>query len=148
MAPKNSIAIDEAQIRKLMDDWAKALRAKDINGVMSHYAPDILSFDAVSKLQFKGAEAYKKHWEACLSMCPGSMVFEIQDLDITAGDDMAFCHCLNRCGGTGEDGQEKISWMRMTACYRKINGKWMVVHEHFSVPFDMESGKALLDLEP
>jgi ketosteroid isomerase-like protein len=105
---------------------------------MSHYAPDIVSFDAVSQLQLTGADAYKKHWEACRSMCPGSMVFEIQDLNITAGDDVAFCHCLNQCGGTGEDGEEKASWMRMTACYRKINGKWMVAHEHFSAPFDME----------
>jgi hypothetical protein len=31
---------------------------------------------------------------------------------------------------------------------RKIDGQWKVVHEHVSVPFDMETGKAMLDLKP
>ena len=115
---------------------------------MSHYAPDILSFDAISQLQFKGADAYRKHWQACLAMCPGATIFEIHDLSIAAGDGMAFGHCLLRCGATGEDGEAKAGWMRVTVCYRKTNGRWMVVHEHFSAPFDVESGKALLDLEP
>ena len=75
------------------------------------------------------------------------MIFEIHDLDITARDDVAFCHYLSRCGGTGPDGKEQIGWMRATACFRKTNGKWMIVHEHFSAPFDPQSGKALLDLE-
>ena len=139
---------NQAQIPALIDDWAKAARAKDIDGVMSHYAPDIVAFDAIAALQFKGAEAYRKHWEACLAMCPGPMIFEIHDLDITARDDVAFCHYLSRCGGTGPDGKEQIGWMRATACFRKTNGKWMIAHEHFSAPFDPVRGKALLDLEP
>jgi uncharacterized protein (TIGR02246 family) len=138
----------ETEIRRLIDNWAKAFRAKDIDGIMSIYAPDILSFDAIAQLQFKGADAYKKHWEACLSFCQGPIIFEIHDLKITAGDDVAFSHCLNRCGGTDESGEEKASWMRATVCFQKINGQWMVVHEHYSAPFDMESGKALFDLQP
>lgn len=141
-------ANDEARIRELIDNWAKAFRAKDIDGIMSIYAPDIVSFDAIAQLQFKGADAYKKHWEACLSFCQGPITFEIHDLKITASDDVAFSHCLNWCGGTGEDGKEENSWLRATVCWRKINGKWKVVHEHYSAPFDMESGKALLNLKP
>ena len=148
MAPKDSIVTDEIQIRDLIYDWADALRAKDLNRIMSHYAPDILAFDAISQLQFKALDAYRKHWEACLSMCSGPSFFEIHDLDITAGDGLAFCHALNRCGGTGEDGQEKVCWMRMTVCYRKIGGDWKVVHEHFSSPFDMQSGKVSFELQP
>jgi ketosteroid isomerase-like protein len=63
----------EAQIRARLDDWAKATRAKDLDRVMSHYAPDVVAFDAIVTLQFKGREAYRKHWEACLTMCPGEM---------------------------------------------------------------------------
>jgi uncharacterized protein (TIGR02246 family) len=136
------------EVRALIEHWAKASRAKDIDGIMSCYAPDILAFDAVGDLQFKGAEAYKKHWEACLAMCPGPKTFEVHDLSITAGDDMAFGHYLGRCGGTDEKGEEKAGWFRVTVCCRKTNGQWRVVHEHFSAPFDPQSGKALLDLEP
>jgi ketosteroid isomerase-like protein len=141
-------ADDEAQIRARLDAWAKAAGAKDMDSVMANYAPDIVAFDAIGALQFKGIEAYRKHWEACLAMCPGPMIFEIHDLDITARDNVPFCHYLSRCGGTGPDGKEHIGWMRATACFRKTDGKWMIVHEHFSAPFDPQSGKALLDLEP
>jgi uncharacterized protein (TIGR02246 family) len=141
-------ADDETQIRARLDDWAKAARAKDIDAVMSHYAPDVVAFDAIAALQFKGAEAYRKHWEACLTMCSGPTTFEIHHPDITARDDVAFGHYLCRCGGTGPDGKEHIGWMRATVCFRKTNGEWVIVHEHFSAPFDPQSGKALCDLEP
>ena len=139
---------ESAKIRGLLDDWAKAARASDIDGIMAAYAPDIRAFDAIAQLQFKGAPAYRKHWEACIAMCPGPMIFEIHDLGIAAGDDVAFGHYLLRCGATGEDGGEKSGWMRVTVCLLKRSGRWTVVHEHFSAPFDIESGKALLGLKP
>ena len=70
------------------------------------------------------------------------------NLGIEAGDDVNFGLHLLRCGATGEDGEEKTGWMRVTDCYRKRSGKWIVVDEHFLAPFDIESGKALLNLEP
>jgi ketosteroid isomerase-like protein len=39
-------------------------------------------------------------------------------------------------------------WLRSTVCYRKIDGRWLVTHQHSSVPFDGETGKASLQLEP
>lgn len=142
-------ATTEAEVRELMESWLKSVRAMDINSIVTHYAPDIVAYDAIAQLQFKGVDAYKKHWEACFAMSPpGAMIFEVKDLSIAASGDVAFSHCLNRCGIKEKSGEEKASWMRMTACYRKKNGKWAVVHEHFSAPFDMESGKALFDLKP
>ncbi len=139
---------EEGRIRELIGDWEKKVGAKDVDGIMSAYAPDILSFDAISELQFKGAHAYRKHWETCLSYCQGEFIFEIHDLKIAAGDDLAFSHSLCRCGGSSEDGNQQDGYMRVTNCYRKINGKWLIVHEHFSAPFDVETGKALLGLKP
>jgi ketosteroid isomerase-like protein len=139
---------EKTEIRGLIDGWAKAARAGDIEGIMAAYAPDILSFDAIAQLQFKGAEAYRKHWKACIAMCSGPTTFEIHDLVIEGGGGLAFGHYLLRCGGTGPDGKEQVGWMRVTVCCRKTSGRWLVAHEHFSAPFDPQSGKALLDLEP
>ena len=138
---------DEAQIRGLIDDWMNAARANDIDGVMAAYAPDIRSFDAIAQLQFKGIDAYRKHWQACMAMCPNP-IFEINDLEIETGDGVAFGHYLLRCGAKGDDGKEQTGWMRVTVCLRKTRGSWAVAHEHFSAPFDPESGKALLNLAP
>jgi uncharacterized protein (TIGR02246 family) len=141
-------ATAEAEIRAQVDHWLYAVLAMDLEGIVSHYAPDILAFDAVSQLQFKGVESYKKHWQACLAMCrPGTMIFEMHHLNVVAGDDVAFATALNRCGGRGDNGEEKAGWMRMTAGYRKTNGKWTVVHEHFSAPFDIKTLK-VLDVKP
>jgi uncharacterized protein (TIGR02246 family) len=148
MALQMTRADEEAQIRRVIDDWAKAARAKDIDAIFTHYAPDILAFDAIGQLQFKGTDAYRKHWEACMSMCSGPMIFEVHDLDIEARGDLAFGHYLGRCGATGADGKERAGWFRVTVYCRKTNGRWKVAHEHFSAPFDPASGKTLLDLEP
>lgn len=138
----------EDEIRAAIDSWVKAVVARDIERIMSHYAPDVVSFDAIAALQFKGRDAYRKHWEACLSLCAGEMVFEVHELAVAAERDVAFCHYLVTCGATNEKGEKQVGLMRATVCYRSIGGRWLVVHEHFSAPFDMESGKALLDLKP
>jgi ketosteroid isomerase-like protein len=39
-------------------------------------------------------------------------------------------------------------WQRSTVCLRKIDGEWTVTHQHSSVPFDGQSGRASLDLKP
>jgi ketosteroid isomerase-like protein len=147
MDTPSTLARTESELRSQLEDWARAVRAKDVDRIYAHYAPDIVAFDAIAQLQFKGADAYRKHWETCMTMCTGPMIFELHDLQITAGDDLAFVHGLNRCGGTGPDGKEMSGWMRMTACFRKQHGEWRVVHEHFSAPFDPQSDKALW-LEP
>ena len=137
----------EADVRKLMQSWENAASAGNLEAIMSHYAPEVIAYDAFKSLQFKGIEAYKNHWKMCIEMCTGTMTFKLHDLHIGAGDDIAYSHSLNQCGGTDKEGNEHLSWMRVSTAYRKINGQWRIVHEHFSAPFD-ESGKALLDLKP
>ena len=149
MTIKNSKASDEAQIRQLVDSWVQALRAKDVNGVMSHYAPDILVFDLAPPLQYRGADAYRKNWEAWFPTFRGSIGYELRDLSITASDDIAFCHSFNRIRGTRTNDEETDVWVRATVCCRNIDGKWKIVHEHESVPFYMDgSYRAAVDLEP
>lgn len=138
---------NESEIRRQLEDWADAVRAKDVPRIFAHYAPDIVAFDAIAQLQFKGADAYRAHWEACVAMCSGPMTFEIHELQIFAGEELAFAHALNRCGGTGPDGKMHCGWMRFSSGYRKQHGQWRVVHEHFSAPFDPLSDKTLW-LEP
>lgn len=144
-----STTATQAGIHELMDSYVSAIRASDVERITSHYAPDILAFDAVAQLQFKGVEAYKKHWQACLAMCPGMGVFELHEPSIAVSGDVAFGHWLCRCGpAADESGEDKSGWMRVTLGFRRIDGKWAIVHEHWSAPFDMKSGKALFDLQP
>jgi ketosteroid isomerase-like protein len=148
MKAEKSKETDETQIRGLVENREKAVRAKDINALMSSQAPDILAFDLINPLQYIGLDALRKRAEEWLSSFEGPLGFEISDLGITASNGVAFCHCLNHVNGTTTAGQKIDMWWRATICLRKIDDKWMVTHEHNSVPFDMESGKASLGLKP
>ncbi len=149
MKPGGSKASNEALIQKLMDSWVKAIRARDVNWVMSHYAPDIRLFDLAPPLQYVGRDAYRKNWEEWFATWQGPIGYEIQDLGVTVGDDVAFRHSLNRISGRRTNGEETDVWVRATACYRKINGEWLIMHEHISVPFYMDgSARAAVDLKP
>ena len=139
---------NEAEIRGLIDDWVKALRARDIDALVSNYAPDVVSFDVVNPLQRKGVDAVRKRAEEWISSWQGPINSEIRELSITADEDVAFSHHLSRFSGTKKGGGEIDMWIRATLCFGKVDGKWMVTHEHVSVPFDPQSGQVFLDLEP
>jgi ketosteroid isomerase-like protein len=64
------------------------------------------------------------------------------------GDPVAFTHCLARISGAARTGTERAYWVRWTACFRKFDGIWFIMHDQVSVPLDFKSGRALLDLEP
>ena len=147
MSIENAEARAEAQIRALIDDWARAMRAKNADGVMAHYAPDSVTFDLAPPLISTGADA--EGLQAWFSTWPGPIGYEIRDLNITAGDDAAFCHSLNRLSGTKTDGEKADVWFRQTLCFRKIGGEWKIAHQHESVPFYMDgSYLAAVDLKP
>jgi uncharacterized protein (TIGR02246 family) len=138
----------ESEIRKLIDDWRDAMRGGDIDAIMSFYAPDIRLFDIIPPLEHKGQDAYRKIWEMCLPAFQGPIECEVRDLDITVGDGMAFSHGLYRFWGTMTDGKKMDMWARGTVCYRKLDGKWVIVHDHHSVPIHMATNQALFDLKP
>ena len=139
---------DEAAIRELIDRFANAFRDKDVNGVMSAFAKDIVSFDIIPPLQTVGAETFVTHWQEFFESHQGPIHVEFPDIRITTGGDVAFSYCVHRIKGTLKNGQQTDWWLRWTACYRKTNGKWLIVHEQVSVPIDLRSGKAMIDLKP
>jgi ketosteroid isomerase-like protein len=139
---------DEAQIRDLIEERVRAVEEKDIDKLTSHHARDVLSFDVIDTLQFTGSGAVRQRAEKWLTAYQSPIGYEVRDLDITAGNDVAFCHYLYRVSGTLLNGDKVDMWVRATVCLRKIGGKWTIVHEHQSVPFDAQTGNASLDLKP
>jgi ketosteroid isomerase-like protein len=138
----------ETEIQRLLDDGIRSLRDKNIEGVMSIYAQEVVSFDLLPPLRYVGADAFRKVWEEVFSSFQGPIDYEIHDLHLTVGDDVAFGYSLNRVGGAINTGQKIDLWLRWTVCFCKINGKWLIVHHQNSVPVDLAHGKAVLDLKP
>lgn len=124
------------------------MHAKDLTTLMSYYASDILTFDILPPLHYQGVEAYRKNFEAWFAAVQGPIEYETRDLRITMGEDVSFCHSLNRVRSTRTTGETTETWVRVTVGFRKIEGTWKITHEHVSVPCDIETSHASLDLQP
>jgi len=142
---------DEAEIKALEDRYASAFMAKDVEAIMKGYAPgaDLVVFDLVPPLQYVGFDAYKKDWEQFFALFPGQIVaFEIKDLSITTDGKLGYGHSIQHTVMTKKDGSKMDLMVRVTDCYSKINGKWLITHEHDSLPVDLDTGKADLGSKP
>ena len=143
-----SYTTEESQIRVLIDDRVKAVRAKDAVALVANHAPEVVTFDVVDPLQNVGTDTVKQRAERWFASFQGPIEYEIDELCITRGEEVAFCHFLNSVRGTATAGKQIDIWWRATMCCRKIDSKWTIVHEHDSVPFDIETGKASIGLKP
>jgi ketosteroid isomerase-like protein len=145
---QDSPAVAEALIRQRVEDAVKALRAKDIDGVMPLYAPNIVSFDIVPPLRYVGADNKRRAWQEAFAAFTGPFDYELRDLDVSTNGELAFVHSLNHVTATLASGHITDMWLRWTACFQRIDGVWLVVHDHVSVPADLEHGQAVLNLSP
>ena len=127
-------AADEAAIRALVERWACAVREKDYEGILADHSADMLMFDVPPPLQSKRLEAYKATWDLYFSWSRESGVFDITEMSITAGRDVAFVAAVMRCAGTAPNGVEEELAFRLTIGLRKLDGRWIVTHEHHSLP--------------
>jgi ketosteroid isomerase-like protein len=139
---------DEASIRARIEALAHAIRAKDVDGVMATFAADVVSFDLGPPLAHGGGDVFRSHWRALFDAWRDGIEFEVHDLAVALSGEVAFSHGLNRMAGSTADGRRLERWLRWTACWRRREGRWLVVHEHVSVPVDLREGRALLDLRP
>jgi ketosteroid isomerase-like protein len=146
--PKDHSAESVQQIRQLFDGWAKAFEAKDVDGVMTMYAPNVTAFDIVPPLQFRGANAYRKDYSEFFAQFAGPIRVETPNMQIEVSGDTAFVFGLERVAGKMTGGAPVDMWLRYTEGLKRIDGQWRVVHEHISVPADMTTGKAAMDLKP
>ena len=136
---------DEQEIRALEERFAAAFRAKDVPAIMKAYVPssELFVFDVVPPRQYVGFDAYKKDFEDFFAAFPGPVdKFEVQDLSIVTDSKLAFSHCIQPGILTAKDGSKVNLVARVTDAYRKINGKWLIIHEHISIPVDLTTGKA------
>jgi uncharacterized protein (TIGR02246 family) len=133
---------DEADIRALEDRFAVAVNAKDVNAIMKVYVPDesLLVFDVTPPRQYVGAKAYRKDWEDLFASFTGAFKFELTDLSVTADGTMGFSHSIQRILATDTKGRPIELTVRVTDVYRKIQENWLVVHEHVSIPVDLDTG--------
>jgi ketosteroid isomerase-like protein len=139
---------DEFQIRHQIKNFVNAFCEKDVDLMMSLFSTDMVSFDIIPPLQYIGSDAYRKVWQETFALFQDPIEAEISDLNITTGESAAFSRSFLRLRAMMTNGQKIDRWERLTFCFRKIDDKWLIVHEHVSLPVDLKTGKAVIDLKP
>ncbi|AKT43767.1 YybH family protein [Chondromyces crocatus] len=147
MSAIHSASTNETQIRSLLGQWEKTLRAKDTDGIMALCAPEFVCFDLAPSHKY-GVDRARLAIATLFDALDEVLSYEVRDLDIMAGDDLGFCHASYRLHAKRKDGGVTDLWFRSTLCFRKVDGHWRVSHEHASLPMDLATGKVLADLEP
>jgi uncharacterized protein (TIGR02246 family) len=126
---------DEAHIRKLIEDWATAVHAGDLDGVLADHADDIVMFDVPPPFDgVRGIAAYRETWPPFFEWQARGAAFEIVSLEVVAGADVAYAYALLRCGLPDELEAQPENRLRLTLGLRKDGGRWVVAHEHHSFP--------------
>lgn len=138
----------EASIRERVESWAVAIGAKNIEGVMSIYAPNLVSFDLDPPLRYHGCDNKRRAWEEFFAAHSGDIRYEVHELDVTLELSTAFAHSLNHVQSVGPGGVVNELWLRWTACFRRIDGIWLITHDHASLPVEVKSGRAATSLAP
>jgi ketosteroid isomerase-like protein len=122
----------EDQIKSLIETWAAAVRRHDLPAILAHHGSNIVMFDVPPPLQSN----YKKTWDLFFKYHKPSQAFDIEELDITAGEEVAFAVAIMRCGpGPSTDPADQDGFLfRLTIGLQKIDGDWRITHEHHSIP--------------
>jgi uncharacterized protein (TIGR02246 family) len=138
----------ESAVRQRVEEYATAIRDRDLGRLMSLYAPAIVSFDLNPPLRYAGTDNKRQAWQEFFAAYRGQVGYDIHELSVTTDDELAFVHSLNHVTGMQPRGHKADLWVRWTACFQRIDGAWRIVHDHVSVPADLKHGRALLDLKP
>ena len=127
---------EEIRIKALLEAWAAAVRRHDLPAILAHHDRDMVMFDVPPPFQCKGIEAYKQTWDLFFRYHKPGAAFDIEELAVTAGGDVAFAVVIMRCGpDSSSNPADKDGFLfRLTMGLRKVDGEWRIGHEHHSVP--------------
>ncbi|SRR6266404_1465346 len=128
-----NIADNETEIRQLIENWAQAVRNKDIEAILAHHSSDVVMYDVPKPFQSVGIEAYRKTWDLFFAFTkPG--VFDIRELHIISDENVAFAFATMKCADKTNTAEFEELDFRLTIGLKKINNQWTIIHEHHSIP--------------
>ncbi len=125
---------NETQIRQFIETHTRAICTKDLEGILAHYAPNIVIFDVKPPLTLNGIDDCRQMWQTCLPYMPDMTGIDQTEMTITVSGDLALAHWLSHFEGVAPDHPAAQLWMRITAACQRRETSWQIVHEHISVP--------------
>jgi ketosteroid isomerase-like protein len=142
------MASPRSEISEVLDRRSEAIRVKDLELLLSFYAPDVIYFDIVPPLQYVGAAALRGRFHDWFDGFDGPIGQDIHHLTIETSGDLAITSMLIRADGTLKNGPTVDRWVRSTSTFRRSPDSWLITHEHVSLPVNLQTGTVPRDLTP
>jgi len=146
LGPTVANADGAAEIRAIQLSIASAAEARNLDTVMSHYLPGdkLFVFDMYPPRAYLGWNAFREDWKNFIDNLKGPISYKLGNLEAVSDSEFGYTHMVQYIRGTTLDGKPFKLNLRETDVYRKINGKWMIVHVHASVPVSLLTRQGVL----
>lgn len=125
---------DKVVIQTLLEQWAHNTKVGAQDKILENHSDSVVIYDVLPPMKYESAESYRRSWDEWQPKTTGENLFDLHDLRIVTGKDVAFAHAFIHCGGTLLDGSKFDEWVRATFCLEKQNGNWLITHQHISKP--------------
>lgn len=132
----------ESEIRALLENRVEASQVKDVDRLMELYAPDVVYYDVVPPMRFAGLDEVRRNFVRWFDEYDGPIELETRELTVGAGVDVAFAHMLHMDSGKRKNGLQTSIWVRSSLGFRRKGGRWLITHEHISVPINPQNLQA------
>ena len=136
------------ELRQFIADRVRAVAAGDAQALIDAHDAQVVSYPALPPARTRGTSAVAEAlaaWVSSYSTGPG---YEVHELEVDADGALGYCAFRYHVSGTLEAGGEVDMWVRATLVCRRVDGRWTIVHQHESVPFDPETGQGIIDAAP
>lgn len=138
----------EAEVRRRVEALSQAVRARNLDAVMSFYTPDNVTLELDPPLRCMGSPNKQRVWREFFDVHRGDIGYDIRDLSVTVQGEVAFVRSRIRVTGTLPSGSQSEMWVRWTACFKRIAGVWQIAHDHVSVPVRVKAPSPVIDTAP
>ena len=136
----------KADVRHHFNQWFDESAEKDLDAVMRRIAPEVISYEHVDGLVHRGVDAVRAVCQRGFELQDGRFRWDVPDLEVLVRDDIAVTWGLNRMVNERPDGERIEMWSRGTRILQRIDGHWLMIHQHVSFPVNPETGEALTEL--
>lgn len=125
---------DKLEIQNLLERWAYNTKIGAQDNILENHAESVVIYDVLPPMKYEGTKAYRDSWDEWQPETKGDSLFDLHELKVVVGENVAFAYGFIHCGGTLPDGKTFEDWVRATFCLEKRMGRWLVTHQHISMP--------------
>jgi ketosteroid isomerase-like protein len=125
-------------IEKILRAWTRTTREGPPDDVLKNHSDDAQIYDVLPPMKYESLAAYRASWPEWQPDAQGELLFELEDVSVTASSEVAFAHGILQCGGMLSNGSSFRDTVRATFCLRNIEGSWKIIHQHISKPYDKD----------